>query len=55
MSTNWKKAQIQIARLHAKIPNIRKDTLQKLTTILAKNHGTVVIEDLNVKTLELHS
>ncbi|MHC5596761.1 MAG: RNA-guided endonuclease InsQ/TnpB family protein [Nostoc sp.] len=47
-SANWKKAQIQIARCHAKIANIRKDTLHKLTTLLAKNHGTVVIEDLNV-------
>ncbi|MFH7025560.1 MAG: RNA-guided endonuclease InsQ/TnpB family protein [Heteroscytonema crispum UTEX LB 1556] len=47
-SANWKKAQMQIARLHRKIANIRKDTLHKLTTLLAKNHGTVVIEDLNV-------
>ncbi len=47
-SANWKKAQMQIARLHMKIANIRKDTLHKLTTILAKNHGTVAIEDLNV-------
>lgn len=47
-SNNWKKAQIAIARLHRKIANIRKDTLHKLTTLLAKNHGTVVIEDLNV-------
>jgi putative transposase len=47
-SANWKKAQMQIARLHMKIANIRKDTLHKLTTLLAKNHGTVVIEDLNV-------
>ena len=47
-SANWKKAQIQIARLHQKIANIRKDTLHKLTTLLTKNHGTVVIEDLNV-------
>ncbi|MGH7999379.1 MAG: RNA-guided endonuclease InsQ/TnpB family protein [Brasilonema sp.] len=47
-SANWKKAQLQIARLHRKIANIRKDTLHKLTTMLAKNHGTVVIEDLNV-------
>jgi putative transposase len=45
---NWKKSQIQIARLHKKIANIRKDTLHKLTTLLAKNRGTVVIEDLNV-------
>lgn len=47
-SNNWKKAQLQIAKLHRKIANIRKDTLHKLTTLLAKNHGTVVIEDLNV-------
>jgi putative transposase len=47
-SANWKKAQMQIARLHRKIANIRKDRLHKLTTLLAKNHGTVVIEDLNV-------
>lgn len=47
-SNNWKKAQIKIAKLHSKIANIRKDTLHKLTALLAKNHGTVVIEDLNV-------
>ena len=47
-SSNWKKAQLLSCRLHRKIANIRKDTLHKLTTLLAKNHGTVVIEDLNV-------
>jgi len=47
-SSNYKKSQIQIARLHQRIANLRKDTLHKLTTYLAKNHGTVVIEDLNV-------
>jgi putative transposase len=47
-SNNWKKAQIQIARLHHKIANIRKDTLHKLTTYLAKNHSKIGIEDLNV-------
>lgn len=47
-SRNGQKAQIKIAGLHRKIANIRKDTLHKLTTLLAKNHGTVVIEDLNV-------
>jgi putative transposase len=47
-SENWKKAQSKIAQLHQRIVNIRKDTLHKLTTYLAKNHGTVVIEDLNV-------
>jgi len=47
-SRNWKQAQIKIARLHRKIANIRSDTLHKLTTLLAKNHGVIVIEDLNV-------
>ncbi|NEQ72817.1 MAG: IS200/IS605 family element transposase accessory protein TnpB [Okeania sp. SIO2C9] len=47
-SNNWKKAQLKIARLHTKIADIRKDTLHKLTTYLAKNHSQIVIEDLNV-------
>lgn len=42
-SGNWKKAQLRIAKLHTKIANIRKDTLHKLTTYLAKNHGEIVI------------
>ncbi|MBN3897112.1 MAG: IS200/IS605 family element transposase accessory protein TnpB [Nostoc sp. NOS(2021)] len=48
-SANWKKAQIEIARVHRKIANIRKDTLHKLTIYLSKNHAQVVIEDLNVR------
>ncbi|NES70927.1 MAG: IS200/IS605 family element transposase accessory protein TnpB, partial [Okeania sp. SIO2D1] len=47
-SANWRAAQLKIARLHRKVANIRKDALHKLTTYLAKNHGSVVIEDLNV-------
>lgn len=47
-SRNWKKAQLKIARLHRKIANIRKDTIHKLTSLLSKNHGKIVIEDLNV-------
>ena len=47
-SHNWRAAQLKIAKLHSKIANIRKDTLHKLTTYLAKNHSQIVIEDLNV-------
>jgi putative transposase len=47
-SRNWKQARGQIARLHKRIANIRQDTLHKLTTFLAKNHGKIVIENLNV-------
>ncbi|NEQ73451.1 MAG: transposase [Okeania sp. SIO2C9] len=45
-SNNWYKAVIRLARQHGRVANIRKDALNKLTTYLAKNHGTVVIEDL---------
>ncbi|NEP79601.1 MAG: IS200/IS605 family element transposase accessory protein TnpB [Okeania sp. SIO3B3] len=47
-SSNWKRASLKIAQLHSKIANIRKDTLHKLTTYLAKSHSQIVIEDLNV-------
>ena len=47
-SHNYKKASLKVARLHRRVANIRKDYLHKLTTVLAKNHGKVVIEDLNV-------
>ncbi|MCM0593561.1 MAG: transposase [Gloeotrichia echinulata DEX184] len=47
-SSNYRKAQIKIARLHQKIANIRKDTLHKITTYTSKNHAVIGIEDLNV-------
>lgn len=48
-SKNWKKAQVKIARLHARITNIRQDFIHKLTTQLAKSHSEIVLEDLNVR------
>jgi putative transposase len=50
-SKNRHKAQLKVAKLQARTANIRKDTLNKLTTHLAKNHSQVVIEDLNVSGL----
>ncbi|GAX38649.1 RNA-guided endonuclease InsQ/TnpB family protein [Nodularia sp. NIES-3585] len=47
-SHNHRKASFQIARLHQKIANIRKDTLHKITTYISKNHAVIGIEDLNV-------
>jgi putative transposase len=47
-SKNRKKAVIKLAREHKKITQIRKDAIHKLTTWLAKNHGEIVIENLNV-------
>ena len=47
-STNKYKAKIKLARHHAKVTNLRKDTLHKITTYLCKNHARIVVEDLNV-------
>lgn len=48
-SANWKKAKLKLARLHAQISNIRKDTIHKFTTHLAQNFKAIGIEDLNVR------
>lgn len=48
-SNNRKKATYKLAGIHRKIKNIRKDNIHKLTTMLAKNHSIIVIEDLNVR------
>ncbi len=48
ISKNHEKTKQKIAKEHFKIACIRKDTLHKLTSHLAKNHSKVVIEDLNV-------
>ncbi len=48
-SKNRNKARIRLARLHARIANIRNDALHKLTSELARTHDTIVIEDLNVR------
>lgn len=47
-SNNRKKAIKKVANLHYRIGNIRRDTLHKMTTTLAKTKRIVGIEDLNV-------
>lgn len=47
-SQNRKKAVAKVVRLHYRISNIRRDTLHKMTTTLAKTKRVVGIEDLNV-------
>lgn len=48
-SSNWKKQQRRLQKCHAKIASIRKDFQHKLSTILSKNHATIVVEDLKIK------
>ena len=48
-SKNRDKARLKLAKLHAKIADIRKDFLHKLTTKLAKTFKNIGVENLNVK------
>ncbi len=50
-SANRRKAKARLARLHARIANIRSDALHKLTTDLTRRFHTIGIEDLNVRGL----
>ncbi|WP_394543227.1 RNA-guided endonuclease InsQ/TnpB family protein [Azorhizophilus paspali] len=47
-SANSKKARTRLARLHARIANIRQDALHQLTTGLTRRFPVIGIEDLNV-------
>ncbi len=47
-SNRWRVAQTQLGRAHARVAHLRRDGLHKLTTRLAREHGTLVVEDLNV-------
>lgn len=47
-SSNRRKAKAKLARLHARIANVRSDALHKLTTDLARRFHTIGVEDLNV-------
>ena len=47
-SKRWQRARDQVAHLHARVGNQRRDGLHKLTSTLAATYGTVVVEDLNV-------
>jgi len=47
-SKNQEKAKLRLAKMYLRIFNIRQDTLHKVTTYLAKSHGKVAVEDLNV-------
>ena len=50
-SVSRKKSIKKLAKLYYKISNIRKDTLNKLTTKLAKTKRVICIEDLSVSNM----
>lgn len=51
-SRNRAKAKLALSRLHARIRNIRQDSLHKLTTDLTRRFAVIGIEDLNVQGMQ---
>ena len=47
-SARREKAKKRVARLYARVADVRADATNKATTMIVKTYGTVCIEDLNV-------
>jgi putative transposase len=47
-SHRWRRANAARNRLHRRVRNLRRDAIHKLTTGLAREYGSIVVEDLNV-------
>jgi putative transposase len=47
-SRRWDDTARRLGRAHARAAHIRADAMHKLTTRLARTHGTIVVEHLNV-------
>ncbi len=44
----WWAASADLARAHGRVADLRRDSTHKLTTGLAREYRTIVVEDLNV-------
>ncbi|MCI0500400.1 MAG: transposase, partial [Epsilonproteobacteria bacterium] len=51
-SNNRAKAKLQLAKLHIKTANQRRDYFHKLSNKLAENYDNIFIEDLNIKAMQ---
>jgi putative transposase len=47
-SNRWHRANAARNRVHHRVTNQRRDAIHKLTTALAREYATIVVEDLNV-------
>ena len=47
-STRREKAKGRVARLHARVADVRSDAINKATAMIARNYSVVCVEDLNV-------
>lgn len=50
-SNRYEKQRLKVARLHKKIVNQRNHFYHNLSTLLVKNFGTIIIEDLKVSNM----
>jgi len=50
-SANRRKAIHRVAKIHLRVANARKDFLHKVSTDIAKSHGSVVVEALQVRNM----
>jgi putative transposase len=47
-SHRWQRANRQRNKVHHRVANLRRDGIHQLTTSLAREYGTIVVEDLHV-------
>jgi IS605 OrfB family transposase len=47
-SKRWERDAGRLGHAHARVANLRRDGLHKITTRLAREHATIVVENLNV-------
>ena len=47
-SARREKAKERVARLHARVADVRADAINKATSMIARNYSVVCVEDLNV-------
>ena len=52
-SNSRKRARLQLAKLHTKISNQRRDFFHKLSNKLADSYENIFIEDLNMKAMQM--
>lgn len=50
-SKNYQKARVQVAKIHEKITNTRKDYIHKITTEFVENYDIIIIEDLKTSNM----
>lgn len=53
-SANRRKAKLKVARIHAKIADVRRDFTHKLTTTLIRENQVICVENLAVKNMVKH-